>query len=565
MQISNQFNDYFSNIADNILKERKFHGTKSFSDFLSDPSPNYINQDFTPTNELEIIDLITKLKSNKCTGPNSIPTQVLHLTKLEIAKPLASIINLSFATGIHPDQLKIAQVTPIFKKGSKLETSNYRPISLLSNINKIFEKVMYSRVYDFITKSNCFYPLQFGFRSKHSTNHALISIVDKINEALDKKKVVGSIFVDFQKAFDTVNHEILLRKLSHYGITGHINDWFRSYLLDRKQYVSVLGFKSSYSTIPHGVPQGSVLGPLLFLIYINDLNKAIKFSTTYHFADDTNLLRVDESYKKFQSNINKDLKGLYNWLLANKISLNVAKTELIFFKKPLSLPPPTTLKIKLHGSKLFHTESIKYLGIHLDNTLSGFSHCSQLIPKLRRSVGMLAKARHFIPTKETLAIYHATFASHLSYGCQIWTKYNNPLLKKIVLLQKMALRTLTFSEVKAHTSPLFKALKILKFKDEIEVLNCLFVYDQMNNLLPDHFKDYFTSLNSLDHIRTRNSNTNKLYVPFVNSTRYGRRSITHSCILSWNNMVNKFPNTDFSIIKRNDLKKLLTENFLDSY
>ena len=563
--ISNQFNDYFSGIADSILNERKYHGNKSYSDFLTDPLQDSITDDFLPINEKEICDLISQLKINKGTGPNSIPTKILHLIKFEVAKPLANIINLSFSMGTHPDKLKMAQVVPIFKKGSSLEACNYRPISLLSNLNKIFEQTMYTRVYNFIEKSKSMYSLQFGFRNKHSTNHALISIVDQINEALDKNKVACSVFVDFQKAFDTVNHEILINKLSHYGINDNINRWFRSYLTDRKQFVSILGFNSSSSTLRHGVPQGSVLGPLLFLIYINDLHKAIKFSTTYHFADDTNLLRIDNSYKDIQSTINRDLEGLYKWLLANKISLNVAKTELIFFKKPLSPPPPVSLKIKLNGTKLFPTSSVKYLGIHLDSTLSGISHCSQLLPKLRRSNGMLAKARHFLPTNELLAIYHATFASHLSYGCQIWTQHNNPLLKKIVLLQKNALRILTFSEFRAHTNPIFKALRLLKFRDQIELYNCLFVHDQINNVLPVNFKDYFISLNNLNSINTRNSKSGKLFVPHVNSTRYGRHSVKHSCILSWNNIINKFPNTDFKIIKRNDLKKLITNSFLDGY
>jgi hypothetical protein len=313
--ISNKFNDYFSSIAETILDQRKYHGNKSFLNFLNEPMPNASPEDFLPTNAKEIYEHLSNLHINKGTGPNSIPTQILHLIKFEIAKPLANIINLSFSTGIHPDKLKIAQVLPIFKKGSKLLTCNYRPISLLSNLNKIFEKVIYSRVYNYFDINNLFYSLQFGFREKHSTNHALISIVDKINEALDNNKVACGVFVDFQKAFDTVNHEILLQKLSHYGIGGSINDWFRSYLHERKQYVSILGFNSSYSTLQHGVPQGSVLGPLLFLIYINDLHKAIKFSTVFHFADDTNLLRIDKSYNKIQSTLNQDLKCLYK--LAN--------------------------------------------------------------------------------------------------------------------------------------------------------------------------------------------------------------------------------------------------------
>ena len=230
----------------------------------------------------------------------------------------------------------------------------HRPISLLSNLNKIFEKIMYKRVYSFIENNEILYQLQFGFHAKHSTSHALINITEKIRSALDQNNVACGIFVDLQKAFDTVNHDILLDKLNYYGFRGIINTWFRSYLHERKQSVCINGFESEIKSIHHGVPQGSVLGPILFLLYINDLNKCINFSDTFHFADDTNFLNISNDYRTLQNNVNRDLISLNEWLLANKISLNKDKTELIYFHKVRS-KVPTNLKIKMNGKKLFHS------------------------------------------------------------------------------------------------------------------------------------------------------------------------------------------------------------------
>ena len=204
----------------------------------------------------------------------------------------------------------------------------------MSNIDKLLEKIIHERTYSFLEKFNCFYKYQYGFRKGHSTNHALIEITEKIRKALDSRKFACGIFVDLQKAFDTVNHEILLEKLEHYGIRNISNSWFRSYLNNRKQLVSLNGVESETKTIKHGVPQGSVLGPLLFVIYINDLHNAIIHSQSYHFADDTHLLNINNSPKKVQKQLNIDLKLLCNWLLANKISLNSKKTEIIIFQKP---------------------------------------------------------------------------------------------------------------------------------------------------------------------------------------------------------------------------------------
>ena len=265
-EISNSFNKYYASVAENILNERKYNGTKLYSDYLKNPAENnFAIYECDPT---EVENIINSLNPSKSTGPNSIPSDILLMLKKDISHPLSTIYNISLTTGSYPDLLKIAKTIPIYKKGSKLSTSNYRSISLLSNLNKILEKLMFNRVYKYLEDKNFIYNLQFGFRKKHSTNHALIEITENIREALDNNNFACGIFIDLQKAFDTVNHSILIGKLEYYGIRGIGNNWFKSYLTNRKQFVSTLGFNSDICDIKHGVPQGSVLGPLLFLLYI---------------------------------------------------------------------------------------------------------------------------------------------------------------------------------------------------------------------------------------------------------------------------------------------------------
>ena len=511
LEISNSFNKYFTSIADNILKRRKFTGSKSFRDYLPDALPNSIA--IHPCDEDEIELIISSFDVGKAYGPNSIPTELLHLLKKDLARPLALLFNLSFSSGVFPDLLKISKTIPIFKKGSRLQVSNYRPISLLSNLNKILEKLMYSRLYSFLSDHNIFYNLQFGFRAKHSTNLALLDIIEQVRTSLDNKKFACGIFVDFQKAFDTANHDILISKLNTYGVRGLANNWLRSYLSNRSQFVSILGYESTTLPQPHGVPQGSVLGPLLFLLYINDLHRAIIYSRVYHFADDTNLLNVSNSPKQMQKQVNIDLKLLYKWLLANKISLNCSKTELIFFKRRGSNHVDFKYKIKLNGLILRESDYIKYLGVYLDSHLSGKYHCEILRPKLSRACGMLSKARHFVPKEELVSLYHAIFGSHLSYGSQVWSQDPNPHLNKIVSLQKRAVRTITFSDFDAHSSPIFKDLKVLKLMDNVKINNCLFVHDYLNNLLPSCYNNYFTLLSDLQVIGTKARELGCLFVP----------------------------------------------------
>ena len=433
--------------------------------------------------------------------------------------------------------MKISKTIPIFKKGSRLLVSNYRPISLLSNLNKILEKIVHERIYNFLDEYQCIYSLQFGFRKKHSTNHALIDITETIRQALDNKKFACGIFVDLQKAVDTVNHDILIDKFEHYGIRGTANNWFASYQKNRSQFVSTLGFDSSTKPVTHGVPQGSVLGPLLFLIYINDLHSVIKTSKVYHFADDTNLLNISNSPKIMQKLVNADLKILYKWLLANKISLNWDKTEIIFFHKPGEIVPE--MKIKMNGHRIYPSNNIKYLGIYLDETLNCGFHCETLMKKLKRANSMLCKARHYITNDDLKTLYYAIFSSHLIYGCQIWGQTTNVYNQKIFKLQNRALRIISFSDFSADCNPLYASLNIIKLEDQIVFQNCLFVHDALSNVSPICFQEYFKHTREIHSSNTKSARLGCPFVTHSGTVRYGLNSITNKCISNWNDITKK--------------------------
>ena len=370
--------DRSSNISKTIETEIP-PSKRTFQNYLKNPTRNTLS--IKPITKEEIQQEVKLLKSNKAIGTQSIPTKLFKTFNKTLSEQLTNLINLSFIKGVSPNVLKTAQILPTVKKGDKTEMNN-----LTSNVSKILEKLMYKGLYTFLEESNSFYPYQFGFRPNHSTNSALIEITEQIRKACDKGLFACGVYLDLKKAFDTVNHNILLTKLEHYGIKGNADYWLRSFLTDRKQYTSVTGKDSNSQEITHGVLQGSVLGPLLFIIFINYLNLSVISSKVHHFADDTNLLLINKSLKKINSLINHDLALLVQWLRANKISLNTSKTEIVIFR-PKHKIITKHLNFRMSGGKINLSTTVKYLRVILHEHLEWQGYINYLPIKLNRVAG----------------------------------------------------------------------------------------------------------------------------------------------------------------------------------
>ena len=308
----------------------------------------------------------------------------------------------------------------------------------------------------------------------------------------------------------------------------------------RNQSVNINNTYSSLMNISHGVPQGSVLGPLLFIIYINDLHQATKFSKVHHFAGDTNLLYINKSIKKINQHINHDLQLLCHWLRANKLSLNTDKTEIVIFRSKTN-KITKKLNFRISGKKIDPTTHLKYLGIYLDEYLDWKYQTNQIIVKLQRANCMLSKIRYYVPKKSLLSVYYSIFSSRMTYGCQVWGQGDNQLIKRIKNLQNKAMKLIYFKSHDCETSPIYKENKILKFQDQVHLSNSLFIYDYLNKKLPDAFANTVSLTQYRHSHQTRNTSKHILNLPQVNTTKYGLNSIIYRSTKNWNDLLSKNP------------------------
>ena len=557
--IANFFNNFFVTVGTDI--EKSIPKPKiSFVEYLKTLKTKSIFI-LTPTTPSQISEIINSLDKKKSTGPNSVPVHILKLYNNFFSENLSKVINLSFATGIFPDLCKIAKVIPIFKKENELLCENYRPISLLPVFSKIIEKTIYIQLYNYLTKNNLIYNRQFGFRSGHSTDHALISLTEGLKSHMDKGLFSAEVFIDLQKAFDTVNHQILIEKLPKYGIKGTSCNIISSFLSNRKQFVSIQGFDSEILEVKCGVPQGSTLGPLLFLLYINDLRFCLDKATSNHFADDTCIIfnNINKKPKTLETILNKELKAVVEWLNANRLSLNVKKSNLLLFHSKRKNIDYNSFSIKLNGKKLTPKNHVKHLGMFIDNFLSWDEHINELSKKLSRFNGIISKLRHYLPKKNLISVYHAIFHSNLRYGCMVWSQSTVNKNNRLKILQKKCIRLMYFAPYNCHTANLFKETKILRVDDVIKNEQIKFAFQFINNKLPSDLGHLIER--NLNKYSTRSMVKGSLVIPKITTVSYGERSLRYKIPKNWNDFI-KTCQKDFTNVKflNTYLKEMALEN-----
>ena len=371
--IAEKFNNYFANIAEK-LKSKISSNIDATCQSSGTTSKNYISNSIylAPTNSTEISQIIDNLKIKATADINVASIKRANNTDSKFSEVIADIVNRSFLEGVFPSNLKNAKVVPVHKGGSRVDIENYRPISLLSAFSKIFEKVMYGRVYDFLSHNSILDENQFGFRKGRSCEQALLTAQNEILKSLSKKQISLLLLIDFSKAFDMVDHDILLKKLNNYGIRGIAHDWFKSYLSDRTQYVTINGQTSSNRDMLYGVPQGSILGPLLFIIYINDIPNICENCTFILYADDANILISGPNMAEIENIFNSLARKLEIWVNTNGLALNLKKTNYIIFSNTKIHDIP--FKPKLCKFDLERKSSSRFLGVIINEQLTWNQH-----------------------------------------------------------------------------------------------------------------------------------------------------------------------------------------------
>lgn len=532
-------NEYFVNVAEEeiplshtmVTSVNKFATINNVREsiFLEPATPN------------EISKIIKNLDDNKASGYDGINSSTLKTLNTKISTPLAEIINKMFEYGCYPDLLKIGVVVPIPKINNASLKNDFRPITILTIINKIFEIVLDERVQIFLEKKKFLDPYQYGFVKNSSCESPIMELNHKILNSLNNGKKVGVVFLDISKAYDSMPHNLLLHKMESYGIRGTPLKLFENYFSNRQQCVKIGEFKSEFKSIFRGIAQGSNSGPSMFNIFVNDFkNLQLKASCNYRYADDTALTYDIDCIDDFQREVREDLTVIMEYFKINGMKLNLTKSEfMIFHTKNDNSNLPKSINIATR--KIERVSSYRYLGIIFDETMTFKEHLKNLEKKLIATTNLIGKIRKNIPTSILRKIYFAHFHSHLCYVPFVWGLCNDSLVKPLQILQNKALKYVFKLPSTFNTRQLFEgpAKGILPVKGVVLQLTLTFIYKVINNKI---------HTNLIFPINNSNTRQNQhLKHSILPKTNYGKRDIKFTAPIVFNKLpieVKKSPSVE---------------------
>ena len=519
--IADHFNKFFVNVGVSLAS--KFSSDTS----KINPPVNEKKFNFKKVSVNSVKKQIFKLKNGKATGLDEIGTRLLKAGSPLISVHLAKIFNKSLKTGYVPKCWKTKRVSPLHKGESKTDCNNFRPISILPIPMKIFEKIVHDQVSEFIKESEILSDRQSGFRRLFSTSTAVLDVSDYILEQLDDKKFVGAVLIDLKKAFDTVDHKILLKKLWCYGIQSQSFNWFQSYLNDRQQLTLVNNIQSDLlQEDVYGVPQGSVLGPLLFLLYINDLKSVIQNSYCHLYADDTIIIQSASDPDSLIESLERELERVDFWLNTNKMTINTKKTEVIFFGYGNKLKKLDNKTVRYLDTPLKCTDSVKYLGVIFDEKMQWSKHIKNITQKVNLKLGKIRSIAHFLTWHTKKLLTNALVMPYFHYCSPAWSSAAPFRLKQVDKKVVSACSFLGDKQNYTFSHIFSKDISILTFK-------------ALKNIAPKYMSDKISLAKNCHNYNTRRALKNHLQIPSAN-TKFGQRTFAFRASKIWNDLPNDF-------------------------
>ena len=538
--IANEFNSFFTSIG--ITLAQKFDNVNNSDDDScknvtndecnnDDVSGNFNFGFVTPS---FVFDEICNFSNKKSSGLDNFNVELLKLSAPIICDSLAYICNLSLYTSIFPSDWKLAKVTPIYKEGDKSDVSNYRPISVLCIISKILERAVHDQLYSYLSKQGILHPSQSGFRSNHSTTTTLLDTSDYILKNMNDRKLTGAIFLDLKKAFDTINHSLLINKLKQCGISGSCLKWFISYLSNRSQAVNISSTMSDFKDVNIGIPQGSILGPLLFIIFVNSLPNSVNCKTIM-YADDTTLICSSNDAATLQAELNGNLSNVASWLNENNLTLNIKKTKLMIFGTTYMLNTFDDIDVSYNGNNIERVDKFKYLGVVFDQLLSWHEHVDHLSSNISKRIGIIRRLKYYLPNDTLKMLANALVMPHFDYCSPVWTNCINTLSTSLQVHHNRLARILLSADIRTPINDMMDSLNWDKLHTRWEKQLLIIVFKCLTHNAPSYLFSQFSYMQSLHTHGTRSQTFNSLVMPKWNINP-GKRTFHYRSCYAWNKL-----------------------------